>query len=137
MRWPWRRDAAPAPRHRSSFLLLTDFERLEEWCRLVSVVFDGRHPYLVGSVNERADFRDVDLRLILPDAVFDRWWRDRVKVRMVNRAVSTWGQRETGLPIDFQIQRRTEANEAYPREARNPMGLRDWATTNVGLGGRP
>lgn len=114
------------PRRRSSFLLMSDFERLEEWCRSVSIVFDGEVPYMVGSVNHTADFRDVDLRLILRDAVFDRWWRNPVKVRLVNRAISTWGQRETGLPIDFQVQRMTEANEAYGGEYRNPMGLRDW-----------
>ena len=36
---------------RGSYLLLSDFERLEEWCRLVRVVFDGECPYLVGSFN--------------------------------------------------------------------------------------
>lgn len=123
-------------RRRGSYLLLTDFERLEEWCRLVSALFDGATPYLVGSVNERPDYRDVDLRLILPDAAYDRWWRDPVKVRLAGRAVSTWGQRETGLPIDFQIQRQTEANQDHPG-FRNPMGLRDWAIPGPGRTGRP
>lgn len=126
-----------ASRRRASHLLLTDFERLEEWCRLVRIVFDGHVPYLVGSANERRDYRDVDLRLILPDAVFDRYWSDRVKVRLAGRAISTWGQRETGLPIDFQIQRRTEANEAFPKGFRNPMGTRDWAESLGPTTGRP
>jgi hypothetical protein len=114
----------------SSYLLVSDFERLEEWCRLVDVVFDHHTTYLVGSVLTKPDFRDVDLRCILPDAVFDRWWKDRLKVRYVNRAISIWGQKETGLPIDFQVQRQTEANEQFPgANRRNPMGFRDWALT--------
>lgn len=114
-------------RRRSSYLLLTDFERLEEWCRNVRIVFDGNHPYMVGSVHDSPDFRDVDLRLMVEDAVYDVVYADPVKVRLVNRAISTWGQRETGLPIDFQVQRMTEANEAYGKDYRNPMGIRDWS----------
>lgn len=111
---------------RTSYLLLSDFECLEEWCRLVRVVFAGETPYLVGSVHQTPEYRDVDLRLILRDAVFDRWWRDPVKVRLVNRAVSIWGQKATGLPVDFQVQRMTEANQRFGSEFRNPMGMRDW-----------
>ncbi len=68
----------------------------------------------------------MDVRLILPDAVFDRWWSDPVRLRVLNHAVSTWGQRETGMPIDFQVQRQTEANASFPGRERNPMGGRDW-----------
>ena len=119
--------AAPETR-RGSYLLLSDFERLEEWCRLVRVVFDGETPYLVGSVHTTPDYRDVDLRVILRDGVYDRYWHDPVKVRLVNRAVSIWGQQETRLPIDFQVQRMTEANAAFGGGYRNPMGSRDWST---------
>jgi hypothetical protein len=101
---------------RSTFLLLADFERVEEWCRGIRLLF-GRFPYLVGSA----------LRLILADDEFDAEWSDPVKVRLMNRALSTWGQRETGLPIDFQIQRQSNANERWPGGVRNPMGGRDWS----------
>jgi hypothetical protein len=47
---------------------------------------------------------------------------------MVNRAISTWGQRETGLPIDFQVQRQTEANRDFGGCIRNPLGGRNWTT---------
>lgn len=123
---------------RSTHLLLSDFERVEEWCRGIRILF-GHPPYMVGSALTRPDYRDIDLRLILPDSTFDRSWRNPVKVRLMNRALSTWGQRETGLPIDFQIQRQSAANEKYPNEARNPMGVRDWSVivpeaTTVGAG---
>ena len=112
---------------RVTFLVMSDFERLEEWCRLVRVVFDGEVPYLVGSTHTQASYRDVDVRLILPDDEFDARWADPVKVRLVNRAISIWGQQETGLPVDFQVQRMTDANEFFGGEYRNPMGGRDWA----------
>lgn len=112
---------------RATYLLMAEFERLEEWCRLVRVVFDGEVPYLVGSSHTTAAYRDVDVRLILSDDEFDARWSDPVKVRLVNRAISIWGQQETGLPIDFQVQRQTEANAAFVGEQRNPMGGRDWA----------
>jgi hypothetical protein len=112
---------------RSTHLLLTDFERVEEWCRGVRILF-GQPPYLVGSALTSRDYRDIDLRLILSDEDFDAEWRSPVKVRLMNRAISTWGQRETGLPIDFQIQRQSAANNRWPSEARNPMGVRDWNT---------
>jgi hypothetical protein len=111
---------------RTSYLLQADFERLEEWCSNVRRIFK-RPPYLVGSATQRVDFRDVDLRLILDDEAFDADWSDVVKVRLMNRAISTWGQRETGLPIDFQIQRQSEANAQFPQGMRNPMGIRDWS----------
>lgn len=115
------------PKRRASCLLVSEFERLEEWCRSVRILFDGEHSYLVGSAITGPTFRDVDLRVILDDKVFDAQWGDRVKVRMMNRAVSIWGQQETGLPIDFQIQRMTEANEQFSKGERNAMGGRNWA----------
>lgn len=102
-------------------------EAVEEWCRGIRILF-GQPPYMVGSANERPDYRDIDLRLILADDDFDAAWRNPVKLRLMNRAMSTWGQRETGLPIDFQIQRQSEANRTYPEGARTPMGVRDWRT---------
>jgi len=115
---------------RSVFLLLSDFERLEDWCRMVQVIFGPAFgPYLVGSATEHADYRDVDIRVIVQDKAFDRLFRRRPEVvRYLNRAFSVWGQQETGLPIDFQIQRFTEANAQFTKP-RNPMGLRDWTAT--------
>jgi len=115
-----------AEKRRASYLQLHDFERVEDWCKKVRTL-TGHTPYLVGSVHDTPDFRDVDVRVILPDAVFDRWWSDPMRVRFVNAALSDWGTRETGLPIDLQVQRQTEANEAFGGEYRNPMGTRDWA----------
>jgi hypothetical protein len=117
-------------RKRATYLFVNDFERLEEWCQKAAVLFWRPSPgylglFLVGSALSRPDFRDVDLRVILSDDRFDEEYSNPVKVRYMNRALSTWGQRETGLPIDFQVQRQTEANETYTGD-RNAMGVRDW-----------
>lgn len=122
-------------RQRATWLHVTDFDRLEDWCHMVRIILWSQ-PYLVGSALDRADFRDIDIRVLMADKDFDRLSRKRSDViRFLNRAFSTWGQRETGLPIDFQIQRQTEANEQFPNKPRNPMGTRDWST--VATSGTP
>jgi hypothetical protein len=113
---------------RSTFLVQSDFDRLEDWCRMVRVIFGTAFgPYLVGSVMERPDYRDVDVRVLMADRAFDVVFRRRLEaVRFLNRGLSVWGQQETGLPIDFQVQRQTEANAEYTGR-RNAMGVRDWS----------
>jgi len=110
---------------RVTFLIQPDFDRLEDWCRMVRVIF-GSTPYLVGSATERADYRDVDVRVVLAADRFAALSRGRLdSIRFLNRALSVWGRQETGLPIDFQVQCGAET-EAFPT-ARNAMGVRDWS----------
>lgn len=80
----------------------------------------GDFPYLVGSALKSTDWRDVDVRLILADDEFDRQIGDCTQPHCLNLkwnalclSFSALGQRMTGLPIDFQIDQRTEANERY------------------------
>ena len=114
-------------RRRTTALHISDFERLEDWARKVRRVLKLGFPlWLVGSALARSDYRDVDVRAILSDERFDAEWAgDLLRIRYLNAALSTWGQRETGLPIDFQLQRMTEA-KVY-EGARHPVGDRDWA----------
>jgi len=69
--------------------------------------------YHVGGSLTDPNYHDVDIRLILPDDVYAARYDD-VKRKYLNLAVRLWGQRVTGLPIDFQIQPQTLANERYP-----------------------
>lgn len=121
---------------RATFLLLSDFERLEDWCRMVRAIF-GTTPYLVGSATVRADYRDVDIRVVLDAVEFAALSRGRLdSIRFLNRAISVWGREETGLPIDFQIQCGTET-DAFPTPL-HAMGVRDWTsipTSGVPTGG--
>jgi hypothetical protein len=87
----------------------------------------GGEVYLVGTANERGEYRDVDVRLILADKRYDRL-RKAIGLDGIALMGLTTGQylaSLTGMPIDFQVQRRTEANEKHGRpKTRNPIGLR-------------
>lgn len=109
---------------RKTWLTTAQFALLNDACIPVGEAF-GAKPYLVGSVTEHAGFRDVDLRLILADEDFDYWFDGRVMLwSLVCLAIGQHLAALTGLPVDFQIQRRTEANETYPDGLRHPMGMR-------------
>jgi hypothetical protein len=107
---------------RASYLLHTEQQLLDDFSATVKDIF-GDYPYLVGSSLERPDYRDIDLRLILDDDTFDQLY-SLVNVEMIGIAVSLWGQKATGLPIDFQIQRQSNANALYKGGVRNCMGFR-------------
>ncbi len=108
---------------RKSFLTTAEFTILNNACIPITDAFDGP-PYLVGSVTETADFRDVDLRVILTDEAFDAlFYRQERLWSLMCMTISHHLKSVTGLPIDFQIQRMTEANEKYPSGYRNALGL--------------
>lgn len=84
----------------------------------------GHMAYHVGSSLHRKDWRDVDVRLILPDDEFEaRFGRVRntanKKLAAVTLAFCALGKEMTGLPVDFQIQPESWANAQYngPRSA--------------------
>lgn len=105
-------------RKRANYLHVTQHAALSHWCEWIARTFD-HHPYLVGSVLYRQDWRDVDVRMILDDDEFDALPCDPM---VLNVAFSVWGQQVTGLPIDFQFQRRTEANAEFGG-GRHALGL--------------
>lgn len=83
----------------------------------------GEHTYHVGSSLLNKDgWRDVDVRVILDDEVWDAMELGDPRNPHDNRrwvayclALSSFGRDLTGLPIDCQLQRRTEANEQFGR----------------------
>lgn len=95
---------------------------LDEACKPLRATFPDFGPYLVGSVMERPTFHDLDVRLILSDEQYDRLTDDEWGLLgfVTSRHLAT----VTGLPIDFQFQRHTEANAAYGHKFRTPLGLR-------------
>lgn len=89
----------------------------------------GETAYLVGTAATGKTWRDVDVRLMLDDAEFDAMFpgyaaahQQDPKWTLLCAAVSELGKRMTTLPIDFQFQRCTNANKAYPG-VRNPLFL--------------
>lgn len=78
----------------------------------------------------RADYRDVDVRCILPDEEFDKLfggtqagdWRYSGRWSVMCAALSDWLSAQTGLPVDFQFQRTTQANEEF-KGIRSCLGI--------------
>lgn len=80
----------------------------------------GHTAYHVGSSLKSKDWRDVDVRLLLPDDEFaERFGRGasaetHPKLAAITLAFAALGTQMTGLPIDFQIQSMSHANERHP-----------------------
>lgn len=81
----------------------------------------GHVSYHVGSsLAEKQGWRDVDVRLILPDVEYEamdlgdpRSPHENKRWCSIVLAWSAFGRTLTGLPIDFQIQQQSLANEQY------------------------
>jgi hypothetical protein len=97
---------------------------LDEACKPIEQAFDAC-PYLVGTAAESKSYHDVDVRLILPDDQYDtlRAAAGMNAIAFLGFAIGEYLASRTGLPIDFQLQRQTEANEKH-KGARNPLGMR-------------
>jgi hypothetical protein len=106
---------------RATQLSVTERTLLEDWAIHVAAMFHGEVPFLVGSALERPNYRDVDVRLILDDAKYARL-RRLVDIDRLGFVVSLWGQRVTGLPIDFQVQKMKVANTLY-KGRRHALGI--------------
>jgi hypothetical protein len=81
----------------------------------------GEIPYHVGSSLTGNVWRDVDVRVMLPDEQYaalglgdPRRPQANAKWCAWSAAFSALGRQMTGLPIDFQIQDMTVANEEHP-----------------------
>jgi len=110
----------------ASYLTVPQFHRLNWACRPIHDAF-GVTPFLVGSVQTRPDYRDVDLRM--PMGQNERWYGTEFVIEdeqirlLINIAISELLRQQTGLPIDFQLQPLDEW-ESYDTSLRNPMGVR-------------
>ena len=103
---------------------------LEQCCQHINDAFGDFGCYLVGSAMERQDWRDVDVRYIMPDEKFaelfpkaGQHWEHDPRWLLLNVAISGWLRTMTGLPVDFQIQPQTHANERHSKP-RSALGLR-------------
>ena len=107
---------------RATHLLQSDLAELNAWCLRLRTMFIHETPYLVGSALSSPNWRDVDIRIMLPDETYDGLAKT-VTPALLNLSVSLWGQKATGLPIDFQIQRVSDANAEHSGR-RNAMGMK-------------
>lgn len=84
--------------------------------------FDHTAYHVGSSLTEKRGWRDVDVRVLLPDDEFAAYFGDPTKVgwdapkrMMWELAWTMLGKSMTGLPIDFQIQAVTLANKEFSR----------------------
>lgn len=98
---------------------------LEQACQHIVQAFGDYGCYLVGSALERPDWRDVDVRYIMADEQFAALfpnagnWEHDARWLLLTVSISAWLSKVTGLPVDFQMQPQTHANERHsgPRNA--------------------
>ena len=102
-------------------LTTAQMRELDDACALIRCAFGM--PYLVGSagIGGRKDWHDVDVRLILSDEEFDALCPTAARWELLSIAIGDYLRHRTRLPIDFQIQRQTEANAKHSKP-RNPLG---------------
>ena len=124
-----------AEKHYAHYLTTTAYFKLDAACiPLWSAFRSHGGVYLVGSVLRKPDWRDVDIRVILDDAEYDRLFPpttvdrfdENAQWKIICISVSHYLSSITDLPIDFQIQRQTQANARYPKaedHRRNAIGL--------------
>lgn len=102
--------------------------KLDIACGMLQSAFDETC-YLVGSATETKNYRDVDVRMIMDDERYDRlfgtsgiapYWE------VLCVSISAWLSDVSGLPVDFQIQKRSRANARYSRkngDKRHALGI--------------
>lgn len=99
-------------RKRINYLIVSEQFDLNHICNVLTDC--GFSTYHVGSSLERSDYRDVDLRCLLDDSEYERIiGGNEIRLSFLNVVISEWLQARTGLPIDFQFQKRTEANKEF------------------------
>lgn len=133
---------------RVNWLPAPHFFNLNQACRLINDSFaEGYGCYLVGSSTRTRDYRDVDVRMILPDEEFERFFpgaKDRPDMNplwsLMCSSISLFLQTHSSLPVDFQIQAQSVANAEFTRadgHDRQPLGVflrptpRDYAAAMV------
>ena len=115
---------------RANHLPAPHFFNLNQACKMIDEAFPfGLGTYLVGSSLETRDYRDVDVRCILHDEDFCRIFGATGENPQFNAlwsimcaTISLWLSKHTDLPVDFQIQRMSKANEQYPFK-RSALGM--------------
>ena len=131
---------SPDQPRRAHYLPLPNYHELNIACRLLVAAFDW-HIFLVGSCMTRRDYRDVDVRCMLDDAVFDAEFpghaeamatmgRLTPKHLAMNLAFSAYLEKQSRLPVDFQFQRVTDANAEF-EGLRNALGYDSWYTRSA------
>jgi hypothetical protein len=98
---------------------------LDQACHPINEAFGRFGTYLVGTAGTRGPHRDVDVRTIMKDKKYDRLLKaiGQPGIAFLGLSIGQYLASLTGLPIDYQIQRQTEANALHDG-MRNALGVR-------------
>lgn len=121
-------------KHYAHYLTTTQYFKLDVACIPLWSAFQDNcfGVYMVGSALRKPDWRDVDIRVMMEDAEYDRMfpvvdkWDESALQKLMCISISNYLSSVTGLPIDFQIQKQSSANARYPSadgHKRNAIGL--------------
>jgi len=126
-------EAPPEPRKKWNYLGAPACFTLELACKHLNRAFPGRC-YVVGSVLERPDFRDVDIRMMISDEDFrvlfpdvhsslSGHWEQDIRWLLMTSLISNWLTQtlNIGKPVDFQFQPTSWGNKQHDK-LRNPIG---------------
>lgn len=98
----------------------------EKFCEL----FDEKPPIIMCPAQVPTHYEAVHGKPFCPECrertrIKEHYWRFECNARwsLICISISHWLRLRTGLPIDFQIQPQTWANEQYPKHTRNAIGL--------------
>ena len=99
---------------------------LDQACQPLCDAFPDYGPYHVGTAADRGSYRDVDVRCIMQDEAYDKLAEaaGMPAIWFLGLSIGQYLASLTGLPIDFQIQRATEAAAIHGGKMRNPLGVR-------------
>jgi hypothetical protein len=116
-------------RTRANWIGAPEFFNLNQLCVILNYAFDSTS-YLVGSSLHKRDYRDVDIRCMMDDEKFDKMFpgmggnpQHHALWSLMCSSISEWLSKRSGLPVDFQLQRTTDANKEYGGKMRNAIGL--------------
>lgn len=119
-----------SPKDEWCYLDAPSLARLDHAILIINRAFeDSLGTYLVGSCLQHADYRDVDVRVIMPDEEYDRLFPGRHRPERTHAlwslmclTITQYLTVITGLPIDFQIQRQSDANKKFDGPCA-PLGI--------------
>ena len=106
---------------------MPEYLLLDSSCHIINEAFNDTC-YLVGSCLNTKDFRDVDVRMIMDDDKFERFFGDvhpavNACWSLICMSISLYLKHNTGLRVDFQIQKRSRVKESDWKKPRYSMGF--------------
>jgi hypothetical protein len=127
--------------HRAHYVGAPEYYELDSACVLINDAFGGFGCYHVGSSLHRQNWRDVDVRYILRDGEWSALFADAnpkdpslcARWVLLSRSISLWLSQRSGLPVDFQFQQQSSANEEFSMSGGHLRSALGFAAYHTGM----